>query len=193
MKAALGSSAEAAREPRDPQAPRRDGWLIALAAGGVCSRRVPPAQEKAARLVGMQLMHLQKNHSWKRPLDCPKGGHSPELAFSLANKKLRPCTKLKEKAVRLNLQPRSITELVQTTSPLTTFPSFPHFLQVWVAPRGRAPLPWVSVAWCGTRSWGVPAWGYRGSHGVAASASERDGKLASPSLRCSKGLFWGHL
>lgn len=29
MKAALGSSAEPAREPPDPQAPRRNGWLIA--------------------------------------------------------------------------------------------------------------------------------------------------------------------
>ena len=64
MKAALGSSAEPAREPPDPQAPRRDGWLIAPAAGGVCSPRVLPAREEAGRPVGMQLMHLQKEHSW---------------------------------------------------------------------------------------------------------------------------------
>lgn len=117
MKAALGSSAEPAREPRDPQAPRRDGWLIAPAAGGVCSPRVPPA-----RLVEMQLMHLQKNLSWKSALECTKGGHSPGINFTLANKKPRPYTKLKEKATRLTLQ-----LLVQHSPPSLPFPRFCRF------------------------------------------------------------------
>lgn len=80
----------------------------------------------------------------------------------------------------------------QTASPLATFPSCPRFLRVWRAPRGRTPFPWVSVTWCGTRSWGGPAQGSQGSHRVAESPSERDRKAASPRLRCCAGLVWGH-
>lgn len=56
----------------------------------------------------MQLMRLQKDHSWKRPLEYTKGGRSLEMTFSLATKKLSfplAYTKLKEKEVELNLRP----------------------------------------------------------------------------------------